>query len=252
MKKLAAFFLLLPLMAIGQEDAGNPVMTNIMLTPHPAHITQLEAGLKEHNATFHSQGAAGARVYWIMNGENSDKYVWVMGPHTWSTMDEMEMGGEHWAHWNNKVLAHTTGAVTNVFRFHPEHSNFSQDFDLNYLSVFIVDMARFQDPLFMSVVERVKKVYAEKMPDQQYGIYMNAMPGKDGYDFAWVDFFDKMAWMGKEDNFPKYFEEVHGAGSFSSFLADVEKSTEGEMAEIWMYRSDLSGLDGKVVALERQ
>ena len=252
MRTLFTLLLLLPLAAAGQQDTGAPIITNIMLTPNPAHISQLEAGLKEHNATYHKEGAAGARVYFIMNGVNSDKYVWVMGPHTWSTMDEMEMGGDHWAHWNDHVLAHTTGAVTNVFRFHPEHSNFSMDFDLKYLSVFIVDMSRFQDQLFMSVVDRVKKVYSEKMPEQQYGVYMNTMPTKDGYDFAWVDFFDKMAWLGKEDQFPQYFEEVHGAGSFATFLADVEKATEGDMGEVWMYRPDLSGLDAKVVAQTRQ
>ncbi len=253
MKKIFILLLLAPLGLLAQENAGYPVFTNIILTANPAEISEFEAALKEHNARFHAEGEQGARVYWIMNGTNADKYVWTMGPHTWATMDEMELGGDHGAHWTNEVLAHTLGnSTTHVWRFYPEHSNFSKDFDLKYLNVFIVDMARFENERFMSIIERVKKVYQEKMSDIQYGIYFNTMPGNDGMDFAWVDFFDKMAWLGQDDMFMKNFEEVHGAGSFARFLEDVAVATEGQMTEVWMYREDLSGLGPQVMAVQRQ
>jgi hypothetical protein len=68
----------------------------------------------------------------------------------------------------------------------------------------------------------------------------------DGQDFVWVDFFDKSAWMGEEDKFMEWFEEVHGAGSFSDFLKDVEAATNGDRGELWIYRGDLSGSSGEV------
>ena len=253
MKKLFLFLLLAPLGMLAQENAGYPVFTNIILTANPAEISQFESAVKEHNARFHAEGDQGARVYQIMNGTNADKYVWTMGPHTWATIDEMDMGGDHFNHWNNEVLAHTIGnATTHVWRFRPERSNFSKDFDLKYLNVFIVDVARFGGEKFMSVVDRVNKVYAEKWPDYQYGTYYNTMPSNDGMDFAWVDFFDKMAWLGQDDEFAKNFEEVHGAGSFATFMEDVAASTDGEMTEVWMYREDLSGLGPQVMAVQRQ
>ena len=252
MKKLMLLLLLAPFALCAQESMGYPMFTNIMLTPNMAEISELEAGLKEHNQKYHQDGAAGARVYWVMNGVNSDNYVWTMGPHTWGTMDEMEMGGDHFDHWNNSVLAHTTGTVTHTWRFYPDKSNFSEDFKLKYLNVFIADMARFKNELFMSVLDRVRAVYAAKMADVPYGIYFNTMATSDGMDFAWVDFFDKMTFLGEGDQFPAWFEEVHGSGTFAKFLEDWENSSVSETTEVWMYREDLSGLGADVAAAERQ
>ncbi|WP_143099959.1 hypothetical protein [Robiginitalea myxolifaciens] len=253
MKKLFAMLLLIPVLAAGQEMQEYPLFTNIMLTPNPAHISQLEAGLKEHNEKFHKDGPTGARVYWIMNGVNSGKYVWTMGPHFWSTMDEMDMGPEHMNHWNSAVIAHTEGtAVTHSWRYNPQWSNFSRDFNVKYLNVFIIDMKRFENELFMSVLERVRKVYAEKYPDQIYGMYFNVMPGDDGMDFAWIDFIDSMKMMNQGDEFPGYFEEVHGEGTFPAFLEDVAKSTVKDHGEIWMYMEGISGLGAEVLAQDRQ
>ena len=117
----------------------------------------------------------------------------------------------------------------------------------------MVDFKRFNYPEMISILERVTKVNMEKNPDETYGVYTNEMPDTaDGRDMAFVNFFSNSGWMGREDTFPKKFEEVHGEGSFTKFLKDVEAATNGDRVELWSYRDDLSGLSATVNAQDRQ
>ncbi len=141
----------------------------------------------------------------------------------------------------------------NYMKMHPTLSNFTKDFEINKLSVFMIDVKRFKEQDFMEkVLKKVVQVYKEKMPDQQYGVYSNEMNIMDGMDFGWVDFFDNSSWLAQEDKFVQYFEELHGEGSFSGFLADVEATTNDDRTEIWQLRKDLSGSSLEVKALDRQ
>lgn len=249
MKKLMCTLLLLPLMAMAQTNEAL-VIENVMLTVNPEKIMEFEAGIAAHNKKFHSEGPYGARVYNILNGKNAGKYMLIMGPLPWSAMDGRPSNQEHTDDNNKNISKYLTPEVeVNYMQMHPELSNFSKDFEINKVSVFMIDIKRFKRQDFMEkVVKKVVKVYKEKMPDQLYGIYTNEMNTMDGLDFGWVDFFDSSSWLGQEDKFVQYFEEVHGDGSFKQFLVDVEATTDGERTEIWALRKDLSGANAKVMA----
>lgn len=253
MKNVFYFMLLVPFLVTSQNTEAYTVIENVMLTPDPAKITEFEAGMAAHNKKYHAEGTYGARVYWISNGKNAGKYMWNMGPLPWSAMDTRPAQDGHDADWNTNVTAHALAdGDVNYWRFHPEFSNFSKDFTLKNLFVFVIDIKRFKSMDFINILKKVQKVYEEKRPDQLYGGYMNEMANMDGQDFAWVEFFDKSAWMGKEDKFPQDFEEVHGAGSFAKFLTELEDATHGEKQELWIFREDLSGLGGEIQAASRQ
>lgn len=254
MKSLLWSVLLVPFIMLGQTDAGYMIFENGMITPNPAKVTEFETGLAAHNKKYHAEGLHGARVYWISNGPNVGKYVWVMGPLPWSAMDERPAQEGHDADWNTNVMPYMLAeGDQDYWRFHPQLSNFPADFNLKNLLVFIIDIKRFKQMDFMdNVVRKVQKVYMEKMPDQPYGVYTNEMASPSGKDFAWVDFFSSSSWLGETDIFPQQFEEVHGAGSFSQFLQEVEATTNGEREELWIFREDLSGLSGEVAAVSRQ
>ncbi len=254
MKTLFLSLLLVPFALLAQTDPGYMIFENGMITANPAKVTEFETGLAAHNKKYHAEGLHGARVYWISNGPNVGKYMWVMGPLPWSAMDQRPAQEGHDADWNKNVMPYMLAdGDQDYWRFHPELSNFPNDFDLKNLLVFIIDVKRFKQMDFMDkVVRKVQKVYMEKMPDQSYGVYTNEMPNAGGKDFAWVDFFAQSSWMGEEDTFPQQFEEVHGTGSFSQFLKDVEATSDGERQELWIFREDLSGLNGRVAAASRQ
>ena len=251
MKKILFLLLLIPCLMVSQEYQEPLVVQNVMLTVLPGHTKAFETAVAAHNKKYHAPGTYQSNVFSIGNGTNTGKYIWNMGPLPWSALDGRPTTEDgHDADWDANVLPHLSGEVdVNYWRFHAESSNFSKEFTLDKLSVFIVDIKHMKNSDFMDkVLKKVIKVYKEKMPEQIYGMYTNEMSNANGLDFAWVNFFDSFAWMGKEDTFPKYFEEVHGEGSFKSFLADVEATTNGQNTELWVYRKDLSGTTGVVPA----
>lgn len=253
MKKLLSTLLLLPLMMVAQTNEAL-VIENVMLTVNPEKIMEFEAGIAAHNKKFHADGPYGARVYTVDNGKNAGKYMLIMGPLPWSAIDARPSSQEHTDDNNKNINKYLTPEVeVNYMKMHPELSNFSKDFEINKVSVFMIDVKRFKAQDFMEkVLKKVIKVYKEKMPDQIFGVYSNEMNNMDGMDFGWVDFFDGSSWLGKEDKFMQYFEEVHGSGSFSKFIADVEATTDGDKTEIWTLRKDLSGSSAQVKAATRQ
>lgn len=253
MKKLLYTLVLLPLLAVAQTNESL-VIENVMLTVNPENIEEFETGIAAHNKKFHAEGPYGARVYNVLNGKNAGKYMLIMGPLPWSAMDGRPSSQEHTDDNNKNISKYLTPEVeVNYMKMHPELSNFSKDFEINQVSVFMLDVKRFKEGDFMEkVLQKVAKVYKEKMPDQLYGVYSNEMSNMDGMDFGWVEFFDSSSWLAKEDKFVQFFEEVHGAGSFAGFMADVEATTDGETTEIWTLRKDLSGTDAKVLAATRQ
>ena len=230
------------------------VIENVMLTANPEKIAEFESGIAAHNNKFHAEGPYGARVYSILNGKNAGKYMLIMGPLPWSAMDARPASKAHTDDVNNNVNAYiTTDVEVNYMKMHPELSNFSKDFEINKISVSMIDVKRFKTQEFMEkVLKKVVKVYMEKMPEQLFGVYSNELNNMDGLDFGWVNFFDNSSWMDRDDKFAQYFEEVHGAGSFKSFITDVEATTHGNRTELWSLRDDLSGPDAKVEAITRQ
>jgi len=253
MKKLLCTLLMMPFLLASQTNES-PIIENVMLTVNPEKITEFEAGIAAHNKKFHAEGPYGARVYSVVNGKNAGKYMLIMGPFTWSTIDSRPSGQDHTDDNNKNINKYLMPDVdVNYMKMHPELSNFSKDFEIDKVSVFMIDVKRFKQGDFIEkVVKKVAKVYKEKMPDQLYGVYSNEMNNMDGMDFGWVEFFEGSSWLGKEDKFPQYFEEVHGAGSFEKFIVDVEATTDGDKTEVWQLRKDLSGPSAKVMAATQQ
>ncbi|WP_437394984.1 hypothetical protein [Flagellimonas lutimaris] len=248
MKNLLLIALLLPFLMGAQENQQAPMFMNVIMTPHPERIDAFEAGVAAHNKKYHTQGTQQVGMFWIASGKNSGKYVWSLGPTTWDAMDESNnYNEEHTKDWNNNVAANALPEMeTTYWKNDPSHSNFTKNFELKNLSIFMLDIKRFKYQEFSAVLDKVYKVFKTKDSDQQWGVYFNELANTGEGDFVWVDFFDKSAWMGQEDKFPQWFEEVHGAGSFASFLKDFEATTNGEMQEIWIYREDLSSRDNAV------
>ena len=248
MKKVLIAFLVMPILLWSQERPPEPLFMNVMMTPHPEKIEAFEAGIAEHNKTFHGPGASQVSVFWVASGKNSGKYIWSLGPTAWEAMDEANNYDEaHTKHWNEKVAANALPEMeTTYWKGSAKYTHFTKNFSLKNLSVFMMDIKRFKNMEMTSIMDRVHKVFAEKDPDRQWGVYFNQLNNMDEPDMVWVDFFDKSAWMGRENKFPQWFEEVHGEGSFPGFLKDVEAATNGDREELWIFRKDLSGATGDV------
>jgi len=248
--------LLVPLMALAQSENEYVIFETANLTPNPTQIAQFEKGLAAHNKKFHGDGPYGARIYWISSGPNTGSYNWTMGPLPWSALDGRPGEEEgHDADWNSNVLAYVApgSGATSYWKHEADVSRFSKDFTIKNMLVDYYDITRGKGKEAMALVEKIGKVYAEKFPDETYGIYTNQLSStKEGRDLVVISFFDKSAWMGEDNEFAAKYDEVHGEGGFEQFLQDWYAVTEGGESELWLFRPDLSGIDGEVTVADRQ
>lgn len=248
--------LLLPFLAISQNSTGYGVFENALLTPNPTQIIQFEKGIAAHNKKYHTAGPYGGRVYWISNGPNTGSYMWVMGPFPWSSLDNRPAQKDgHDADWNTNVAQYATAnsGSQSYWRGHSELSRFPKDFTIKNMAVDTWDIKRGKNEEAMKLVEKVIKVYSEKLPDDIFGVYTNEFPStKEGKDLSVISFFDKSAWLGEDHGMSKNYEEVYGAGSWTQFLKDWMDVTNGGETEIWIFRPDLSGISGDVKVAERK
>lgn len=254
LKNFLLTLLLVPFLLSAQEARDYGVFTNLMLTAHPKKIAEFEAGIAAHNKKFHSEGAYAANVFFVMSGKNFGKYIWSMGPIPWSAMDDAPQNENgHNDDWNANVAAHALSeSPVTYWKFDTKRSNFTKDFKLKNMAVFMLDIKRFKGRDFMGVLDKVTKVFKTKDPDEQWGVYFNELSNMDGQDMAWVNFFDSSSWMSEEDKFPQWYEEVHGEGTFMEFLKEFGDTTNGDSQELWAFRPDLSGSDGSVQSAARQ
>lgn len=237
-----------------EQNQQYAVFENAILTPQPDKIQQFEEGMATHNKRFHASEPYGARVYYISNGPNVGKYMWAMGPVSWSALEERPDDQAHDDDWTNNVAKYMTADSDQTYwRFNTELSNFPEDFTVDKLLVDMYDVKRFENEKMMTATEKVANVMKEKFPDMTYGIYTNEMPStKDGRDMAMVFFFDDMAWMGEDPKFVQAFEEMHGEESWKDFMKEWGEITDGKQSELWIFDPELSGLGANVEAMERQ
>ncbi len=256
MKKLFYTLLLLPFLLLSQENQESLVLQNVMLTVLPGHTQAFEKGLAAHNKKYHAEGPYQALVYSIGSGVNAGKYMWNMGPLPWSAMDGRPTDENgHDADWDTNVVPHLTGEVdVNYWKFETSLSNFSKNFTLNKVLVDVYDLKRFSGEKMEELMKRVHKTMTEKFPDEIFGMYTNEFSSMTNTkDLAFVSFFEKSAWLGQDSTFAQKYSEVHGEGSFATFLKEWGEITHGKYSsEIWAFRKDLSGNTGEIIAATRQ
>ena len=247
MKTIFYGLLLLPFMAISQS-AEYAVVENALITPNVTKMAELNSGLAAHNKKYHKDGTYNANIFYVANGPNTGSYIWSMGPLPWSAMDSRPELEGHDEDWNKNVLPYMMPQGNqHYWKFNSELSNFPVDFTMNKLLVDYYDVKPYQMDKAMKLIEKIQKVMKDKFPNETFGIYTNELPStKEGKDIAFVSFFEKSGWMGDEWKFADKYNEVHGAGSFASFLKDWEQATQGKESELWYFRAELSGGSGEV------
>ncbi|HKK25228.1 MAG TPA: hypothetical protein VJ941_06340 [Gracilimonas sp.] len=247
MKKLLSLLLLMvPGLLMAQND--EPVIVqNVMIGVLPGHMAEFRTGMAEHNKTFHAEVEYGCRVYSIANGENTGKYIWSMVS-SWSAMDNRPSSAEHDDHWDTKVATHLMpNANASFWRWNTDLSTNASITEIDILMIWTVDLKMAKQSRAMELLEKVKKVYDEKMPDEPYGIYMNTMGStNEGRDLAIVSYMNNLAELNEQDDFVAYFNEVHGSGSFTSFITEWWSLINAEATEMWVYDEELSGLGPQV------
>ncbi len=253
MKKLIYLFLLSPVIAFSQ--AGSELIFEIAThSVSRDNAAQVEHAMGAHNKKYHASGANGVRVYIVQSGHDSGKYKWVMGPGPWSALDTRPSDDSHNADWEANV-ARYLGEENNAeyISLDPTLSRFPNDFNVDKLFVRYLDVVRGKMDEAKEILKKITRVYTEKIPGETYGIYFNEIPSTSaGRDITIVSFFDKYAWMGKDDGFNAKYDEIFGKGSVEAMWTQWQAVTIAQECEIWEYQEELSGLPPLVKAAERK
>jgi hypothetical protein len=207
---------------------------SIMLSPKSDHMSNLTVKMKEHNQTFHKEGSASSMVWRIINGPNTGKLIWMMGPVTFTEMDEMEMGADHMKHWVDDIMPNLHGMEQAEFwRLNGELSNqLGKQSEMIYVRFLKINNGQLHN--LIPMLKMVADVRKKNDPDVQFGVYVNEfMQGDIGRHVAVVTSMDGWADLDQEDTFQADFEEHFGSGSWDSFLRNWETTFADMYDEIW-------------------
>lgn len=238
--------ILLCLPLVAQDDAPATVMfESIILEPDYENIAELAEALENHNKTYHKAGTPyEAYVYNISTGPNVGKIVWMMGPHSWSDLDSRPSGDGHDEDWMGNVVPNLEGME------HGEYWKRDNELSLppneGQYPILYVRYHNFSktegyrgDRLLKQISATMKAMDEVK----SWAVYDNQMRQgyRTGRHLAMVSGMNSWAEMEEDWPFMETFEEIHGKGSFNTFVKEMEAVTTDSWDEIWTYNAKLSG-----------
>jgi hypothetical protein len=231
-RALVLFFVLVPALALAQDYE---MYETQYLKVRPGHAKQFNEAMKAHNDRFHASGPYQASVWLVPNGPRSGQMFWIMGPCTFTDLDNRPSGEAHDGDWTNNVLAHAEGGETEYWKLDPDLSYQPDTNPRPLLRARILDINRFEGYRFNQLQRKVKEVLEAKKNPNPLTVFRTVSWSATGRDVATVLSFDKWADLDRESTFIADYEEVHGEGSWRLFLAewgDVVKHAEEEFHQL--------------------
>jgi hypothetical protein len=248
MRNLLFIFLLTPFCLFAQ-DTGYAMYETMYMTSKAENAKQLDDNLAAHNKKYHAEDPYQAGVFYVVNGPHEGSYFWVMGPTTWTALDDRPSDGGHDDDWADNVAPLCESqSLVEYWKLDQKLSRFPGEFKLTKQLVWYFDIASGKGSKATELLGKVNKVNAKHYPDDTYGVYRNQFANNTGRDIAMVWFFENYAWMDDDSNFGKKFEEEFGSGSWSYFLTEWREATEGRVDELREFVPELSTMSETVEA----
>lgn len=232
LKTLLALWLLLPLLALAQEEENSYNMVELVyLMPKEGSYETFEAGVKAHNEAYHAEGPFSSSLYRIITGRQSGWYVWTMGDCTFTDLDNRPDTEAHNEDWKTKVVPHIHkwGAVE-FWRRNDEVSNVDEESE-KMLEIWWLDIADGEYYRFNDFMKKVAPVSKERGDDM--ALYWNAFTQNDGREAALVLGFDKWADLDEDNPMKPSYEALHGEGSWTDGMKEWEDFMDGVVQEVW-------------------
>ena len=219
-----------------QEEKKSYAMAEITyMLPKIGMEKAFEDAVKGHNEKYHKEGPFKGSLDYILTGKGTGWYVWIMGPCTFSDLDNRPEDDAHRAHWDKNVSPTVAKyGRTEYWKYNEKHSYRGDASDSpKYENIWFVDVKRGQNYKFNEFIEKVKKAH-ETWGKGNFSIYNNQFTDGAGRDVAIVWAFNNWAEMDEDDGgIKKHFEGIYGEGSWNNALKDWEASTESINSQVW-------------------
>lgn len=256
---LAIFLIAMPFLSFSQEEqqedkAPPPVMELITLFPKSDAGDALKESMKAHNDMYHKEGPFQARVYSPFTGDRIGQLFWVMGPTSWTAMENRPSEGGHDEDWAKNITPHMERPpIIEYIKLDTKRSFFPADFSLNNIYIWWIDLKPFQSYRFEAMLDDILDVYKESIPDQPYGVYWNTLGDSDsGNDVMIAWYFDSLEWMDTDREFAKKFIDMKGPGEWVNFLDEWRDILDGSETFLISHQAEMGGADPLVKVADRQ
>jgi hypothetical protein len=234
-------FVITSLMVSAQTDYK--MWETIYIKPKKGSEEALKKGMAEHNKEYHNSGPYTAHVWSVISGPHEGQWLWVMGPCTFTDLDNAPAGDEaHDDDWDEKIAVHCEKIhEVKYWKLNEKVSYDPEEYPGDKVLWTTFDIKPFKMYKFNEMLEKVVEVYNEKKYEHGFSVYTSRFDSDDGEDVVLEWQFEKWAWFDREEKFRNDFEEVHGEGSWWKFMEDYRDCVESSFDELAVYMRDLSG-----------
>lgn len=239
--------LFLPLCLLAQEEENSYMMWETMyISPDYTDIAGFSEAMTNHNKKYHGEGTFQANVYNVVSGPNVGKMLWIMGPCTYSDLDNRPSGA-HDDDWANNVMPHIKKMHNGEYwRMNAELSNISPD-DGPYalFRVRFHEVRRGMGYRINEMMGKISKVVKSMEGDNPWGVFINDF--QQGYTIgrhiATVSYYNSWSELDEDNNFADAYRKVHGENSWIGFLNDMQDVFSNSWDEFWAHAPNMSGPD---------
>jgi hypothetical protein len=237
MRKMFLFFMLIPLLGIGQ---GKNVINFFRVFAKPDKGTQVEKALAAHGQKYHT-GNWKWRVFEIQTGPDAGGLQVIEGPLSWEDFDTRgNLGDAHTADWNTNVAPLTTGLGTQAYvSFLEEYSTVKVT---DYADKIIINHTYPKPGMINEVKAMVAKMKkAWEAGNESVAVYEASYSGEPQLSIvtrlkAGLKELDPAF----RKSMPERFNDANGAGSWNDWLKAYAANVERRWSEMLFYRADLS------------
>ena len=216
-----AFVLSICFSSFGQADYE--MYESFYIKPTLSKIEAFENGMAAHNKKFHAKDPYKASVWYAVTGKHGGQYAWVMGPTTFTHMDDRPNDDAHNKDWRQNVLAYAEDiSTTEYFRrveelsYRPENAPFGKE----RWRIFTIKQGH--GARFRELQTKIMEVYkVNKLPGYRE-VYVGVERGSSGRDFYTGHGFDKWSSLDNNIEFRKKYEALYGDNSWLAFIREIE------------------------------
>lgn len=231
MKNLLFILLLTPFLLCAQTPSDPGLFEVIYLKVMKGKEKAFEAAVKSHNSVYHNDETPyGAGLMYNINGPYGGQYSWIMGPTTFTAMDDRPGEGAHNDDWENVGQYVESASSPSYWSEAPKLTSEGTSTGNGKSLVWIYDLKQGKSQRWEELVSQVKEVYDKKRPAESMYVYWNEFADtRAGHDVAVVFPFKKWAWLDRASTFAKDYEEVHGKNTWSYFLDEFADCINGRV-----------------------
>ena len=218
------------------------------MKPDFSKVPELSEALAKHNKTYHNTPPHLAIVYRIASGPNTGKLMMIMGPGTFSDLDNLG-GEEHFKDWTGNVMPHLKAMEQGEFwKMDDELSTVEPPSPEN--PPFKLLMVRYhtikdgQSDQMKGVFEKISATLKQMENARPWALFYNEFwQGDIGRHIATVSYYDSWSQLDENLNFQEAYEKTHGEGSWAGFEDEFTSVIDDSWDEIWVYMPQLSGTE---------